>query len=414
MVLTGKHKMLSWGTRLVALILCVLVSLAFSGSLLVKWNANTESDLAGYRIHYGTEPGQFSEVIDVGNVTSHVIDQLQEGRTYHFAVTAYDYSGNQSDYSEEVSATVGEPAAAVQLVDNGVELDWTLIGNADGYEIYKTTDFSAEPSTLIATVSAPPFVDGQYSRVAHTGAEYQVRAMQAGSEIYRFKNVAAFNLNIQPGRNLLSLPLLPTDRHINAVLGDQLPGGTNISEADRIYYWNGSRYETSWLLRAADDNSEGSWRDESGAEESSLELDLKTSFWLMTKATDPQVVTVTGSVYNQPATEMTVVAGVNFIGMPFPVPLALSQSKLWEDGVVIGHHSVSTSDRLMAWLANRNVYHLAWLLDQSGTDWDGKWLDESGAGETTMQFTPGVGYILWRINSNENGAWTMPNPLWNN
>jgi hypothetical protein len=75
-------------------------------------------------------------------------------------------------------------------------------------------------------------------------------------------------------------------------------------------------------------------------------------------------------------------------------------------------HSVSTSDRLMAWLANRNVYHWLGFLIKAAPIVDGKWLDESGAGETTMQFTPGVGYILWRINSNENGAWTMPNPLW--
>ena len=46
------------------------VSLAFSGSVTVSWDANTETDLEGYNVYYGLESKNYSDVLDVGNVNS--------------------------------------------------------------------------------------------------------------------------------------------------------------------------------------------------------------------------------------------------------------------------------------------------------------------------------------------------------
>jgi len=59
-------------------------------------------DLAGYKIYYGGSSRDYTVSIDVGNVTIYRIDNLPPG-TYYFAATAYDTSGNESDYSNEVS-----------------------------------------------------------------------------------------------------------------------------------------------------------------------------------------------------------------------------------------------------------------------------------------------------------------------
>jgi hypothetical protein len=75
-------------------------------SLLVGWEANTESDLAGYTVHYGYESGSYSSSIDVGKVTSYTIEDVSQGMTYYIALTAYDTSGNTSEYSDELSATI--------------------------------------------------------------------------------------------------------------------------------------------------------------------------------------------------------------------------------------------------------------------------------------------------------------------
>ena len=68
----------------------------------LAWNANTETDLAGYQVYYGTAPWQYGDPIDVGNTTTYQLDGLQEGMTYYIAVTAYDVYDNESDFSDEV------------------------------------------------------------------------------------------------------------------------------------------------------------------------------------------------------------------------------------------------------------------------------------------------------------------------
>ena len=82
------------------------VSSAFAGSITIGWNANTESDLAGYRVHIGSVSGDYSSNIDVKNVTEHKIENLVPG-FYYIALTAYDTSNLESDYSNEVFGDVG-------------------------------------------------------------------------------------------------------------------------------------------------------------------------------------------------------------------------------------------------------------------------------------------------------------------
>jgi hypothetical protein len=76
---------------------------ATTGSISLAWDANTESDLGGYKVYYGTASRTYGTPIDVGNVTSHKAEGLTIGQTYYFAVTAYDTSNNESDYSNEAS-----------------------------------------------------------------------------------------------------------------------------------------------------------------------------------------------------------------------------------------------------------------------------------------------------------------------
>ncbi|HEX5679822.1 MAG TPA: choice-of-anchor U domain-containing protein, partial [Desulfobacterales bacterium] len=75
---------------------------------------NTESDLAGYKVHYGTASGSYTTVVDVHKVTTAVVTGLSAGQTYYFVVTAYNASGNESGYSNQVSYSVaaanGAPA----------------------------------------------------------------------------------------------------------------------------------------------------------------------------------------------------------------------------------------------------------------------------------------------------------------
>jgi hypothetical protein len=74
----------------------------------LAWDPNTEPDVAGYQIYYGTASRSYGYSIDVGNVTTYTLLDLTQGVTYYIALTAYDSANNKSDYSNEVSGTVTE------------------------------------------------------------------------------------------------------------------------------------------------------------------------------------------------------------------------------------------------------------------------------------------------------------------
>jgi hypothetical protein len=77
-----------------------------SSTAFLSWDANTEEDLAGYKVYIGTASRAYGPPVDVGNVTSFKVLNLVRAQTYYFAVTAYDTSGNESGYSTEVSKTI--------------------------------------------------------------------------------------------------------------------------------------------------------------------------------------------------------------------------------------------------------------------------------------------------------------------
>jgi hypothetical protein len=86
-----------------------------TGGFTVTWDppltnvdGSTLTDLAGYRVYRGTQPGQYSEIVEIDEpgVTSHVFDQLPLGTTHYIVVTSVDASGNESAPSEEVSVTL--------------------------------------------------------------------------------------------------------------------------------------------------------------------------------------------------------------------------------------------------------------------------------------------------------------------
>ncbi|MFO7708501.1 MAG: choice-of-anchor U domain-containing protein [Desulfobacterales bacterium] len=92
----------------------LLASILFSvmaraETVTLAWDPNSESDLAGYRLHCGTASRNYTQIIDVGRVTQYAITNLSAGQTYYFAATAYNAAGNESGYSAEVSHTIPAP-----------------------------------------------------------------------------------------------------------------------------------------------------------------------------------------------------------------------------------------------------------------------------------------------------------------
>ncbi len=72
----------------------------------LTWDASPLGDLAGYKVYYDTDSTGFpyADTVDVGADTSYSLSGLPLSTTFYLAVTCYDTDGNESWYSEEVSA----------------------------------------------------------------------------------------------------------------------------------------------------------------------------------------------------------------------------------------------------------------------------------------------------------------------
>jgi len=84
------------------------------GSVTLSWSPPTENtdgtaltDLAGYRIYWGTTSGSYPNSVSIENpgVTTYVVENLVPG-TYEFVATSYNTSGVESDYSAPATKTV--------------------------------------------------------------------------------------------------------------------------------------------------------------------------------------------------------------------------------------------------------------------------------------------------------------------
>ena len=93
----------------------ITVSSGSTGSATLSWtppttrtDGTTLTNLAGYRIYYGTVPGSYSDTIVVNGAgqSSYVVTNLPGGVTYYFVATAVDAAGLESPYTNVASKAI--------------------------------------------------------------------------------------------------------------------------------------------------------------------------------------------------------------------------------------------------------------------------------------------------------------------
>lgn len=102
----------------------LLFGIANAADVTLAWDANTEENLAGYKLYYdgdsdsemyqGTSAAEGDSPITIyvedladEDAPAFTLTGLNEGQFYYFSLTAFDSDGMESDYSDEVGALVG-------------------------------------------------------------------------------------------------------------------------------------------------------------------------------------------------------------------------------------------------------------------------------------------------------------------
>jgi len=89
--------------------------LAFAATVDFGWDANTEQDLAGYRLYQATTSGSYTKGTFIAEIpkpaVAYSLAAVPDG-TYFWVLTAFDQTGNESGWSNEVTATIDETAPA--------------------------------------------------------------------------------------------------------------------------------------------------------------------------------------------------------------------------------------------------------------------------------------------------------------
>ncbi len=127
---------------LFGVVLIAVPHLVWGASATLSWAPNTEGDLAGYKIYYGPSSRTYTNSLDVGlsstpTTPTHTLTDLLDGKTYYFALTAYNTSGIESNFSGEAMKTVSQGQTVNPLQDQtdnstGSSFGCGMIRNASG------------------------------------------------------------------------------------------------------------------------------------------------------------------------------------------------------------------------------------------------------------------------------------------
>ena len=153
----------------------------YSADVTIAWDANTESDLAGYYVYYktgssgppyngtgaaeGNSPIQVSESeLDTPEDPEYTIHGLSDTESTYIVLTAYDTDGNESGYSNQVFY---QPPSAPTL--SSLSISGNDFVNENSSASYTATATFSDGSTQTVSGSASWSEDSSYASIDSSG-----------------------------------------------------------------------------------------------------------------------------------------------------------------------------------------------------------------------------------------------------
>jgi hypothetical protein len=120
-----------------------IIALNGDNTVDLSWYANRETDVAGYNVYYAYSYNGKYTLIGSTKINYFVDDGASNGDTYYYAVTAYDYNGNESDLSYDVVYSTPRPEGFNQSI-----FDYRNYPDYGGYSFktYSTVPYDDQES----------------------------------------------------------------------------------------------------------------------------------------------------------------------------------------------------------------------------------------------------------------------------
>ena len=164
---------------ILTLLFLALVPVAHAADVSLAWDHSISPGVVGYKIYIGRSSRTYWTPITIGYQTTYTVKGLGPG-TYYFAATAFDADGNESDFSNEVSTVIADPAFSVTSTSAslrwfGVVLQCTTSVKSSAILRYSKIEPGAGATTAIVTVGA--------TKTQHQAVLY----LPAGAAYYRYE-----------------------------------------------------------------------------------------------------------------------------------------------------------------------------------------------------------------------------------
>lgn len=219
---------------------------------MLAWDANTEPNVIGYRVYVGTAPSVYSQIFDVGKVTTFTYQNGIAGRRYYFAVSAYAPGPLEGPRSSEVSTIIGSSSGGGGSTGGGegsavvlqpavvsgsmVTLAWSPVGTLNVAEYLLEAGSSSGLSNLyngsVGTVTS-------LSAIVRTGTYFvRVRARTLEGTTTAASNEVSFSIGSVGSVGCTAPPMTPT-----GMSGSIVGGLATVA-------WTPAHGATSYLVQA--------------------------------------------------------------------------------------------------------------------------------------------------------------------
>jgi aminopeptidase YwaD len=154
-------------------------------TLYLSWSPNSEPDLAGYYVYYGTQPGVYDTIRTVTSEYD-TLRNLIDGTTYYLALSAFDLDDHESFLTEDIEIeTTSIPSTPTGITStslvNAIVIDWNANEELDlvGYNLYRWEVYGPPDTVLHASLDTATTTYADDRAEPHVLYGYHVTAVDS-------------------------------------------------------------------------------------------------------------------------------------------------------------------------------------------------------------------------------------------